>query len=137
MQRKPSEQCPWNGPQRDCHTDAGVRHTDAGGVSHGRFVRENVGALVPAPGCIATQHLPSWDYALPMAVHNPHTRTHAVFLAALRSAPPPGDDFDRGNHRSRPLEVGLCDDDVTAHDPATSTVHATAAANPGGGSMRG
>ena len=65
-----------------------------------------------------------------MAVHNPHTRTHAVFLAALRSAPPPGDDFDRGNHRSRPLEVGLCDDDVTAHDPATSTVHATAAANP-------
>ena len=49
MQRRPSEQCPWNGPQRDCHTDAGVRHTDAGGVSHGQFVRENVGALVPVP----------------------------------------------------------------------------------------
>ena len=30
------------------HTDAGVRHTDAGGVSHGQFVRENVGALVPS-----------------------------------------------------------------------------------------
>ncbi len=37
------------GPQRGCHTYVELCHTYAGGVSHGRFAPQNVGALVPAP----------------------------------------------------------------------------------------
>ena len=35
------------GPQPGCHTYVELCHTYAGGVSHGRFAPQNVGALVP------------------------------------------------------------------------------------------